>query len=267
MTTSRSVARPARLLDRPRNTSFIPGDNTTVFDSGFERPGEPACAMGTLHEGGPRCRGSRRHRLRDRTVLLSVTNAAAKASASGSSTQRATRAWLSTPRTRPSTPTRFAAWPATALRAAVLTRTSMRSPITSPATPATPVTAQSSASGSSLLRSTTGSTATSGGSTTLSLLPGRPTTSSFPGFNGEDGNYTLGYALDMAKAGVPVVFGYLSDAHDCHNALYPTTATPAPRRVRPSATTAMPRGLLTRSTTVARTTRPSARVKRAMRIT
>jgi hypothetical protein len=61
---------------------------------------------------------------------------------------------------------------------------------------------------------------TSGGSTTLNLLPGRTSTSSFPGFNGEDGNYTLGYALDMAKAGIPVVFGYLSDAHDCHNALY-----------------------------------------------
>ncbi len=34
----------------------------------------------------------------------------------------------------------------------------------------------------------------------------------------------------MAKAGVPVVFGYLSDAHDCHNALYPDygdTSAPA----------------------------------------
>jgi hypothetical protein len=63
--------------------------------------------------------------------------------------------------------------------------------------------------------------ATSGGSTTLNLLPSRPATSSFPGFNGEDGNYTLGYSLDMANAGVPVVFSYLSDAHDCHNVLYP----------------------------------------------
>ena len=54
------------------------------------------------------------------------------------------------------------------------------------------------------------------GSQTLSLLPGRYTTSAFPGFNGEDGNYTLGYALDMQKAGIPIVFGYLSDAHDCH---------------------------------------------------
>lgn len=41
----------------------------------------------------------------------------------------------------------------------------------------------------------------------------------FPGFSSEDANYTLGYTLAMQKAGVPVTFGYLSDAHDCH---YPT---------------------------------------------
>jgi hypothetical protein len=57
---------------------------------------------------------------------------------------------------------------------------------------------------------------TSGGSQTISLLRS-PSTSAFPGFNGEDGNYTLGYTLAMQKAGIPVTFGYLSDAHDCHS--------------------------------------------------
>jgi hypothetical protein len=68
----------------------------------------------------------------------------------------------------------------------------------------------------------------SGGSQTLALLPGRPSTSSFPGFNGEDGNYTLGYTLDMQKAGIPVTFGYLSDAHDCHSALTADYGDPNP---------------------------------------
>jgi hypothetical protein len=67
-----------------------------------------------------------------------------------------------------------------------------------------------------------------GGSQTLALLPGRPSTSSFPGFNGEDGNYTLGYTLDMQQAGIPVTFGYLSDAHDCHTALYADYGDPNP---------------------------------------
>jgi LPXTG-motif cell wall-anchored protein len=58
---------------------------------------------------------------------------------------------------------------------------------------------------------------TSGGSTTVNLL--RSTTSAFPGFNAEDGNYTLGYTLAMQQAGIPVTFGYLSDAHDCHSSL------------------------------------------------
>lgn len=72
--------------------------------------------------------------------------------------------------------------------------------------------------------------ATSGGSHDLSLLRapdtfGYGSTASttpsknyaFAGFSAEDGNYTLGYTLAMQKAGVPITFGYLSDAHDCHN--------------------------------------------------
>lgn len=61
-------------------------------------------------------------------------------------------------------------------------------------------------------------TTTGPGSTTLSLLRS-PSTTLFPGFNGEDGNYTLGYVLDMQKAGIPVTFGYLTTAHNCYAAL------------------------------------------------
>jgi hypothetical protein len=59
---------------------------------------------------------------------------------------------------------------------------------------------------------------TTGGSTTLGLLRA-PSTNAFPGFNGEDGNYTLGYTLAMQKAGIPVTFGYLTTAHNCYFAL------------------------------------------------
>lgn len=59
---------------------------------------------------------------------------------------------------------------------------------------------------------------TSGGSTTLSLLRA-PSTNGWPGFNGEDGNYTLGYDLAMQKAGIPVTFGYLTTPHNCYTSL------------------------------------------------
>ncbi|HZQ84027.1 MAG TPA: hypothetical protein VFA83_04275 [Acidimicrobiales bacterium] len=59
---------------------------------------------------------------------------------------------------------------------------------------------------------------TSGGTTTLSLLRA-PSSTGFPGFNGEDGNYTLGYVLDMQKAGIPVTFGYLTTPHNCYTSL------------------------------------------------
>jgi hypothetical protein len=75
-----------------------------------------------------------------------------------------------------------------------------------------------------------------GGSTTLALLrPGTSTATqaasgaaAFPGFNSEDGNYTLGYTLDMQNAGIPVTFGYLTTAHNCYSGLsgdysYPAT--------------------------------------------
>ena len=38
----------------------------------------------------------------------------------------------------------------------------------------------------------------------------------FPGFDGMVPNVTLGYVASMLEGGVPVVYGYLSDAHDNH---------------------------------------------------
>jgi hypothetical protein len=59
----------------------------------------------------------------------------------------------------------------------------------------------------------------SGGSTTLGLLRAPSATGFSTSFNGDDGNYTLGYVLAMQEAGVPVTFGYLTTAHNCYTAL------------------------------------------------
>jgi hypothetical protein len=47
------------------------------------------------------------------------------------------------------------------------------------------------------------------------------------GFGGFDPSptYTLGYVLSLLKANVPVVYGYIADAHDSRNACAPTSAT------------------------------------------
>ncbi len=70
--------------------------------------------------------------------------------------------------------------------------------------------------------------AINGGSAVLTDLLGGPiqyndtykgTTNLYNGFPGFDGMYpkvTLAYVEQMLKAGVPVVYGYLSDAHDAH---------------------------------------------------
>jgi hypothetical protein len=59
----------------------------------------------------------------------------------------------------------------------------------------------------------------SGGSTILGLLRAPSATGFSTSFNGDDGNYTLGYTLAMQEAGVPVTFGYLTTAHNCYTAL------------------------------------------------
>jgi hypothetical protein len=65
--------------------------------------------------------------------------------------------------------------------------------------------------------------AINGGSATLNDLAGQPITDPFgqPGFPGFDGLFastTLSYIATMQEAGVPVTFGYISDAHDGHGA-------------------------------------------------
>jgi hypothetical protein len=63
--------------------------------------------------------------------------------------------------------------------------------------------------------------AINGGNATLNDLDGRPITDPFnqPGFPGFDGLFastTLSYIATMQEAGIPVTYGYISDAHDGH---------------------------------------------------
>jgi hypothetical protein len=55
----------------------------------------------------------------------------------------------------------------------------------------------------------------------------------FPGFDGMPAKVTLGYVAQMQEAGVPVTFGYISDAHDNHQNAFP--APPDPNGVFPRA--------------------------------
>jgi hypothetical protein len=63
--------------------------------------------------------------------------------------------------------------------------------------------------------------AITGGSGTLNDLDGQPITDPFnqPGFPGFDGLFastTLSYIATMQEAGIPITYGYISDAHDGH---------------------------------------------------
>ena len=63
--------------------------------------------------------------------------------------------------------------------------------------------------------------AITGGNATLNDLDGRPITDPFnqPGFPGFDGLFagtTLSYIASMQEAGIPITYGYISDAHDGH---------------------------------------------------
>ena len=57
--------------------------------------------------------------------------------------------------------------------------------------------------------------AINGGSVTLYDLSGNPV-SYFPGYDQMQPKVTLAYAAQMLEAGVPVVYGYMADAHDNH---------------------------------------------------
>src|SRR4029453_12341318 len=48
----------------------------------------------------------------------------------------------------------------------------------------------------------------------------------FPGFDGMPAKVPLGYIAQMQEAGVPVTFGYISDAHDNHKNAFPAPADP-----------------------------------------
>ncbi len=63
--------------------------------------------------------------------------------------------------------------------------------------------------------------AITGGSASLNDLDGQPITDPFnqPGFPGFDGLFastTLSYIATMQEAGIPITYGYISDAHDGH---------------------------------------------------
>ena len=63
--------------------------------------------------------------------------------------------------------------------------------------------------------------AITGGSAAVNDLNGNPITdqfgqAGFPGFDGLFARNTLAYVAQMQEAGVPVTFGYISDAHDQH---------------------------------------------------
>jgi hypothetical protein len=65
--------------------------------------------------------------------------------------------------------------------------------------------------------------AINGGSPVMNDLDGQPITDPFgqPGFPGFDGLFastTLSYVATMQEAGIPITFGYISDAHDGHGA-------------------------------------------------
>jgi sugar lactone lactonase YvrE len=68
---------------------------------------------------------------------------------------------------------------------------------------------------------------------TCSVVNGRPTVNDlngnamngFPGFSNISAAQTLGYVAQMLENGVPVVFSYISDLHDCHSALPTCTLT------------------------------------------
>src|SRR2546427_5410789 len=48
----------------------------------------------------------------------------------------------------------------------------------------------------------------------------------FPGFDGAFAANTLGYLAQMQESGIPVTYGYISDAHDNHPSAFPAPSNP-----------------------------------------
>jgi hypothetical protein len=73
--------------------------------------------------------------------------------------------------------------------------------------------------------------AINGGAAAVNDTSGAPITDpfgqpGFPGFDGVPAKVSLGYIAQMQEAGVPVTFGYISDAHDNHTSAFPAAPDP-----------------------------------------
>jgi hypothetical protein len=73
--------------------------------------------------------------------------------------------------------------------------------------------------------------AITGGNACVNNTEGQPVTDpfgqcGFPGFDGAYAKNTLGYLAQMQEAGVPVTWGYISDAHDNHTSAFPAPFNP-----------------------------------------
>jgi hypothetical protein len=73
--------------------------------------------------------------------------------------------------------------------------------------------------------------AIAGGNACVNDTSGQPVTDpfgqcGFPGFDGALAKNTLGYLASMQEAGIPVTWGYISDAHDNHTSSFPAPFNP-----------------------------------------
>jgi hypothetical protein len=73
--------------------------------------------------------------------------------------------------------------------------------------------------------------AITGGNACVNNTEGQPITDpfgqcGFPGFDGAYAKNTLGMLAQMQEAGVPVTWGYISDAHDNHTSSFPAPSNP-----------------------------------------
>ena len=70
-----------------------------------------------------------------------------------------------------------------------------------------------------------------GGQVAVNNTEGQPVTDpfgqpGFPGFDGALAKNTLGYLAQMQESGIPVTWGYISDAHDNHTSSFPAPFNP-----------------------------------------
>jgi hypothetical protein len=73
--------------------------------------------------------------------------------------------------------------------------------------------------------------AIAGGNACVNNTEGQPVTDpfgqcGFPGFDGAYAKNTLGYLAQMQESGVPITWGYISDAHDNHTSAFPAPFNP-----------------------------------------